>query len=267
MDLNKVIVMIIDVGVSPWEELSNFTAYKFSFRGFKCESPEGLLQSLKMHLSDKQKRTMALTGLKAKRKGKKKQWHLDHILYWQGQPIDRFSDYYQLFIDEIFLSLFEQNEVFREKLLSTGDTKLVHSHGKQDPRFTILTEHEFVSRLTRLREGTLSKSTFTYPQKILLSDRENKLIHKIFHLADNENMSTKDIHRETNVSIEVLKRLINTHEHWAWRGIEGNLLQQENQKDEDFHKTVKYYTEMLPELRQGIGRMHREKKQNTTKGQ
>lgn len=241
--------MIIDVGVSPWEELSNFTAYKFSFRGFVCESPEGLLQSLKMHLPQKQKRMMALTGLKAKRKGKKKQWHIDHILYWQGQPIDRFSEYYQLFIDEIFLSLFQQNAVFRKKLLSTGDAKLIHSHGKQDPKFTILTEDEFVSRLTRLRDGSLSKSTFTYPQKNLLSDRENQLIHRIFHLSDNEKMGIKAIHQKTNVSIQVIKRLIDTYDHWAWRGIEGNLVQKENQTDDNFQKIVKHYSEMRINLK------------------
>lgn len=251
--------MTIDVGVHPWEELSNFTAYKFVFRGFECESPEGLLQSLKMHLPDKQKRMMALTGLKAKRKGKKKQWHLDHILYWQGQPIDRFSDYYQLFIDEIFLSLFEGNAAFKEKLLSTGDTKLIHSHGKQDPKFTILTEDEFVSRLVRLREGSLSQSTFTYPEKNLFSDRENKLIHEIFHLSDNENMDIKAIHKETKVSIEVLKHLINSYEHWAWRGFEGNLKKKASQTEDEFKKIVSNYAEMLPMLRQSIGCSQREK--------
>lgn len=142
---------MIDIGIEPHEELSNFQAYSFEFRGHRCASMEGLLQSLKFPLIEKQNKVMSLVGLKAKRVGQKKKWYLDHTLYWQGKPMCRFSEEYQLFLREAYNALFEQSLPFKTHLLDTGKESLCHSVGKKSQRYTILTEDEFVSILTYLR--------------------------------------------------------------------------------------------------------------------
>ncbi|HGW1490568.1 TPA: hypothetical protein ACNPUU_002786 [Escherichia coli] len=147
---------MIDVGLEPYERLSNFHPYHFLFRGVECGSMEGLLQSLKFPLPEKQMKVAKLVGLKAKRVGKKKKWFIDHKLYWQGEPICRFSEEYKLLLLEAFTALFEQSEQFRTELLKTGTEQLIHSVGKQSEKFTVLTEDEFVSILSELRDRVTS---------------------------------------------------------------------------------------------------------------
>lgn len=142
----------IDIGIDPYNELSNFTANFFKFRGVECGSMEGLLQSLKFPISEKQIKVAGLIGLKAKRKGQKKKWYLDHLLYWQGQPICRFSEEYQALLREAYQALFEQSPEFRRNLKATGSEPLAHTLGKKSEQFTILTELEFVTILGELRD-------------------------------------------------------------------------------------------------------------------
>lgn len=48
--------------------------------------------------------------------------------------------------------MFSQSREFREALMSTKDKMLLHSNGENDPKKTILTEIEFCSILTELRD-------------------------------------------------------------------------------------------------------------------
>lgn len=142
-----------DIGTAPFEDLSNFTPRDFTFRGIDSKSIEGLIQSLKTPLPDKQIRLMQMIGLKAKRKGQKMKWFLKHKLYWQGKEICRFSDEYQALIEEIFTAAYQQDESFRKSLRETGLSKLTHEIGKKSPKYTVLTEDEFCNILMKLRDS------------------------------------------------------------------------------------------------------------------
>lgn len=144
---------MIDVGSEESPKLSNFTERHFIFRNVPCASMEGLLQSLKFPIIEKQNKVAGMVGIKAKRKGQKKKWWLDHKLYWQGKEIDRFSEEYKSLIEEAFSEMFKQCPCFRNDLKETGQEVLIHSIGKNKENFTILTEDEFCSILMKLRNS------------------------------------------------------------------------------------------------------------------
>lgn len=131
--------------------LSNFSPRPFVFRGIPAASMEGLLQGLKFKSPEMQRHVMTLVGKAAKFKGKGKKWWRTQTLWWQGEPIERDSKEFQDLLDEAFTALFEQNQTARRALLATGKAVLTHSIGKNDPKRTVLTEQEFVSRLMALR--------------------------------------------------------------------------------------------------------------------
>ena len=131
--------------------LSNFTENHFVFDGVDCGGMEGFLQSLKHEDMAKQKRVCALYGVKAKRKGTWR-WMENQTIYWKGQSISRHSDEFQVLVRSAFRAMYEQCAKFREALSDTGNKKLYHTMGKQDPHKTILTEKEFCDILTELRK-------------------------------------------------------------------------------------------------------------------
>lgn len=63
----------------------------------------------------------------------------------------RNSEECQKVLDFIYISLFLQNEAFRDDLQATGDSVFTHSMGNNKESETVLTEREFCSRLTKLR--------------------------------------------------------------------------------------------------------------------
>lgn len=136
--------------------LSNFAEYEFYVDGIKCSSMEGFLQSLKFRNAKKQRRICTLSGINAKNSTAhtfaQLRWKLTHKLYWQGKKISRFSDEYQELIDKAYGELAKNTE-FKKALASSADRRLIHSIGKTDARKTVLTEYEFVSRLTRIRDS------------------------------------------------------------------------------------------------------------------
>ncbi len=141
-----------DIGTGEWGDLSNFTPRPFVFHGYTCSSMEGFLQSLKFPLLEKQSRVRAMSGVQAKRIGKKKKWYLDQTLYWIDKPIDRHSNEYISLVAAAFNSLYQQDANYRYRLRKTRGLNLTHAIGKSDPRKTILTEQEFIQILTYLRE-------------------------------------------------------------------------------------------------------------------
>lgn len=138
----------------PWPNgaLSNLAPHKFTFREIECASMEGLLQSFKFKSPDMQRQICTYAGMKAKFSGKNKNWYETQTLWWQGKPIKRDSDEYQQLLDEAFLALFTQNESAKKALLATANATIKHSIGRRKINETILTQQEFCSRLTKIRE-------------------------------------------------------------------------------------------------------------------
>ena len=134
----------------PAASLSNFSPHPFVLDGVACASMEGFLQSLKFDNPDMQVHVCTLVGAKAKYKGKGKKWWLGQTLHWRGVDYLRDSDEYQGLLDRAYDAL-ATNEGFKRALLATGTATLTHSMGKNNISQTVLTEREFVGRLTRLR--------------------------------------------------------------------------------------------------------------------
>ena len=135
----------------PAASLSNFSPHPFSIDGVQCASMEGFLQSLKYKGADMQREVCTLVGKAAKFKGKKKKWFRDQTLYWQGRSIPRKSGEYQELLDKAFNAMFEQSNSFKKALKASGKATLTHSMGKNDESRTVLTNREFIRRLTQLR--------------------------------------------------------------------------------------------------------------------
>ena len=135
----------------PLANLSNFTFHPFVIDNVQCSSMEGFLQALKFEDIDKQREVCLLVGKEAKFKGKKKKWWRTQTLYWNGNEYKRESRDYQDLLDKAFQAL-SQNEDFKRALLATESSKLTHSTGKSDMTRTVLTEQEFVDRLTKIRD-------------------------------------------------------------------------------------------------------------------
>lgn len=131
--------------------LSNFTERHFVFDGVSCASIEGVLQSFKFEDIGQQREICMLIGIKAKKAGKKTDWRPKQTLYWNGTAYPRSSEDYQKLLDRLYEEVFSQCPQFLSDLYETGENKLIHSIGKDDPAETILTEREFCDRLEKLR--------------------------------------------------------------------------------------------------------------------
>lgn len=134
----------------PSSNLSNFTPHPFTIDGVECASMEGFLQALKYSNVDMQVHVCTLVGKQAKFKGKRKKWYRTQTLYWNGEDYARDSVGYQDLLDRAYTAL-AQNKKFQGALLATGKANLTHKMGQKKPERTVITEREFVSRLTRLR--------------------------------------------------------------------------------------------------------------------
>lgn len=137
----------------PSSSLSNFAGHRFIIDGVTCNSMEGFLQSLKFESPEMQEYVCSLIGKMAKFKGKPKKWFTKQELYWRGRVIDRHSDEYQNLLDRAFQAMYDQSESFRKALKASEGSNLSHSMGKSDPKKTVLTNTEFLSRLRSLRES------------------------------------------------------------------------------------------------------------------
>ena len=131
--------------------LSNFAPHPFEIDGVQCNSMEGFLQSLKFANPDMQAHVCTLVGIKAKMKGKHKNWYTTQTLYWRGIPMKRDSEAYQILLNRAYNQL-NQNGGFRSALLATGKAVFTHSIGKNDETHTVLTVKQFCSRLMHLRD-------------------------------------------------------------------------------------------------------------------
>lgn len=134
--------------------LSNLFPMEFEFRGKKVRSIEGVLQGIKYQDIETQNLVLNYAGLDAYHTRACNEidfWGNEGFLYWQGEKIDRHSEEYQLFIDELYISALK-NPLYKRVLLATGEKYILHHIGRDDPRETVLTRYEYESRLNTLRE-------------------------------------------------------------------------------------------------------------------
>lgn len=147
---------ILDIGSGgpfPADALSNFMPNTFVFDGVVCNSMEGLLQSFKFENIARQLELCLMVGVAAKRLGRKRNraWRAAQTLWWKGLPLPRNSEAFQTLLDAAFDALFQDSADFRQALAASGTATLRHSLGNPDPTWTVLTEQEMCSRLTKLR--------------------------------------------------------------------------------------------------------------------
>lgn len=135
--------------------LSNLHDSIFIFDEVECHCMEGFLQSLKHQDEGKQRQICKLRGIDAKRMSSS-DWQKDQIVWWKGKAIKRQSNDFMKLITEAYAALYQQNQYFRDALLATKGKRLLHSRGKKDPHETILTEKEFCTILTELRDNDRS---------------------------------------------------------------------------------------------------------------
>jgi len=136
----------------PANILSNLHDSVFIFDDVECHSMEGLLQSLKHQDEEKQRQICKLRGADAKRVSSS-EWQRDQIVWWKGKAIIRQSKDFINLVTGAYTALYQQNQYFREALMTTKGKRLLHSRGKKDSYATILTEQEFCSILTGLRDN------------------------------------------------------------------------------------------------------------------
>ncbi len=144
----------------PANVLSNLCSNGFRLDGMICGSMEGFLQSLKQKDKDKQRQICSMKGKNAK-KMTSTAWQTDQTLWWRGVAIDRQSHIFQKLVRRAYTAMFEQNERFRTALMSTRGLELFHSRGEKNSYKTILTEEEFCSVLTWLRDAYDDRHTGT----------------------------------------------------------------------------------------------------------
>jgi len=130
--------------------LSNLFPYEFTFRGRKVQSIEGVLQGIKFPNKKMQNLVLDYSRTDAChiKYASDYDWRKTGILYWQGEPMDRFSAFYEDFLLELFVSAI-QNPLYRQALLNV-DRLLIHSIGKEDNEETVLTRYEFEKMLNAL---------------------------------------------------------------------------------------------------------------------
>lgn len=139
----------------PASALSNFSPHPFVFDGVEVASMEGLLQSFKFDKTHVQVEVCKLVGSKAKYRGKPRNAHWTNLqtLWWNGIAFKRKGKEYQELLDRAYQAMFNQSDSFRRALMATGDAVIKHSIGRSNPAETVLTEREFCSRLTKLRNA------------------------------------------------------------------------------------------------------------------
>ena len=136
----------------PADVLSNLCSNGFVFEGVECKSMEGFLQALKYKDVDKQREICSMKGRDAKNKSTTG-WQTYQIVWWMGHKIDRHSEDFLNLVKRAYQAMFEQNERFRTALMTTRGKRLFHSRGVGNPYKTILTESEFCSILTEIRDA------------------------------------------------------------------------------------------------------------------
>ncbi len=131
--------------------LSNLNSYPFIFYGKQFTSMEGFLQSQKTSNVVVQEKFATLFGIEAWQEGQKyNDWKDTQILSARGRSFFRDSGEYQVLLCQSYDALFHYSEELRNALYASLPFALDHD-GKTDIRDSVLTKHEYLFQLYRLR--------------------------------------------------------------------------------------------------------------------
>lgn len=152
-------------GRHPEDILSNLCGNDFCFDGVQCGCMESFLQSLKFQDEQNQRKICRCKARELDRFSIP-EWDGLQPLWWKGQEIYRHSTEYMEFIGDAYQDLYLWCGRFRDALMSTEGKQLVFDSGKTDANKTILTDFEFCSILTTLRENNLEDyKKYIYPRR------------------------------------------------------------------------------------------------------
>ena len=132
--------------------LSNLFPYTFEFRGKVLNSIESFFQGIKFKDIEMQDLVFKYSGINSNyvKVCTSYNWQETGLLYWQGQPIDRFSKNYDDLVDELYISAI-QNPLYRN-ILKTCNKKLIHTMGKEQKNETTFTRYEFEKEINCLKD-------------------------------------------------------------------------------------------------------------------
>lgn len=132
--------------------LSNLFPYEFDFRGKKMGSIEGFFQGIKFKDIDMQNLVIKYSRIDSNyiKIATDYDWKETGIVYWQGEPIDRFSKKYEDLVDELYISAI-QNPLYRN-VLKKCDKYILHEIGNTDLKETVFTRYEFEKQLNCLKD-------------------------------------------------------------------------------------------------------------------
>lgn len=132
--------------------LSNLFPYEFEFKGKKLKSIETFFQGIKFPDIDMQNLVFEYSGLDSNRikSASNYDWKEKGIVYWQGKPIDRYSEEYDDLVDELYISAI-QNPLYRS-VLKNCTRDIIHTIGTKEKTETVFTRYEFEKELNCLRD-------------------------------------------------------------------------------------------------------------------
>lgn len=132
--------------------LSNLFPYEFEFRGKTLQSIESFFQGIKFKDINMQNLVLNYSRLDSNhiKVASDCDWKQDGILYWQGEPINRYSEEYDNLVDEVYISAI-QNPLYRN-ILKNCERYILHSMGEIDKSKTVFTRYEFEKQLNCLKE-------------------------------------------------------------------------------------------------------------------
>ena len=132
--------------------LSNLFPYEFVFRGKKLNSIESFFQGIKFPNIEEQNLVFNYSGLDSNyiKACSGYDWKETGMLYWQGEPINRFSKEYDDLVDELYISAI-QNPLYRN-LLKNTEKEIIHTMGEKEKTETVFTRYEFEKQLNCLKD-------------------------------------------------------------------------------------------------------------------
>jgi len=138
--------------------LSNLFPYNFKFRGKKLTSIENFFQGIKFKDKKEQCYVFSYFGTQAVhiKAASAYNWKETGIVYWQGKPIARDSNEYDILIDELYISAI-QNPIYRN-ILNNCNKHIIHSIGEENKADTTFTRYEFEFELNCLKDFVQSKN-------------------------------------------------------------------------------------------------------------
>lgn len=131
---------------------SNLFPYEFKFKGKKLQSIEAFFQGIKFEDKKMQDIVFNYSALNSNyiKVCSGYDWKKTGIVYWQGKPINRYSEEYDNLIDELYISAI-QNPIYRN-LLKTTDRQILHTMGGKEKNETVFTRYEFEKQLNCLKD-------------------------------------------------------------------------------------------------------------------